>query len=271
MSPPPGRAGIFASSFRRRNPPMTGVALLLEQPHSLFTAAGACASAADETGRARRAGACSGSSASLRSKKSKAGAHGAAKTCAPAEAARATLGRRRHLGTVRASTSDSKTPDAAFSMRSDNVHVCRLSLHAGKRVLRPSWSINTNEWRMPLRKFALSLAVAGVLGAATTFTGAAQAAPIGLSTQLGTAAADLNIVEKAQFFYGGRNYCFYLDGWHGPGWYWCGYAFRRGYGWGGPEGWHGWHRGEYRRHERREERYERRDYRHDRREDRRRD
>ena len=31
-----------------------------------------------------------------------------------------------------------------------------------------------------------------------------------------------------------------IDGWNGPGWYWCGYAWRRGYGWGGGYGYHGW-------------------------------
>ncbi len=48
------------------------------------------------------------------------------------------------------------------------------------------------------------------------------------------------LLEKAQFLWGGRNYCFYDSGWRGPGYYRCGYAFRRGYGWGGPVGWHGW-------------------------------
>jgi hypothetical protein len=50
-------------------------------------------------------------------------------------------------------------------------------------------------------------------------------------------------LETVQYFWGGRNYCWYFDGWRGPGWYWCGYRFRRGYGWGGPEGWRGWGRG----------------------------
>jgi hypothetical protein len=50
-------------------------------------------------------------------------------------------------------------------------------------------------------------------------------------------------LEQAQFIYGGRNYCWYDDGWHGPGYYWCGYAFRRGLGWGGGAGWHGWGHG----------------------------
>ena len=38
-------------------------------------------------------------------------------------------------------------------------------------------------------------------------------------------------LEKTQFFWGGRNFCWYFNGWQGPGYYWCGYAWRRGYGW----------------------------------------
>lgn len=49
-----------------------------------------------------------------------------------------------------------------------------------------------------------------------------------------------NGVQQAQFFFGGRDYCWYNSGWHGPGFYWCGYAWRRGFGWGGGRGWHGW-------------------------------
>ncbi len=48
------------------------------------------------------------------------------------------------------------------------------------------------------------------------------------------------VALKAQYFYGGRNYCFYDNAWRGPGFYWCGYAWRRGFGWGGPVGWRGW-------------------------------
>jgi hypothetical protein len=47
-------------------------------------------------------------------------------------------------------------------------------------------------------------------------------------------------VEQTQYFYGGRSYCWYDNGWRGPGFYWCGYAMRRGYGWGGGAGWRGW-------------------------------
>jgi hypothetical protein len=41
------------------------------------------------------------------------------------------------------------------------------------------------------------------------------------------------------YFWGGHNYCWY-NGWRGPGWYWCGYGARRGFGWGGGYGWRGW-------------------------------
>lgn len=96
-----------------------------------------------------------------------------------------------------------------------------------------------------MQKFALSLAVAAAFGAGALMTAPAQAAPVpaGFAQQLDTASIAPALVEKAQFIWGGRNYCFYLDGWRGPGWYWCGYAHRRGYGWGGPRGWHGWHHG----------------------------
>jgi hypothetical protein len=32
-------------------------------------------------------------------------------------------------------------------------------------------------------------------------------------------------------------YCFYFNGWQGPGWYRCGFAWRRNLGWGGEYGW----------------------------------
>ena len=87
-----------------------------------------------------------------------------------------------------------------------------------------------------MRQWILAAAASlALLGAA----GSANALPFDRFT----AASVPNDIEQAQFFYGGRNYCWYDDGWHGPGYYWCGYAFRRGFGWGGGEGWRGWHRG----------------------------
>lgn len=92
-----------------------------------------------------------------------------------------------------------------------------------------------------MRKFILATASALSLAAGGAFfAGDAQAAPLFNGLQGG---APVSNIEHVQFFFGGRNYCFYPDGWHGPGWYWCGYAFRRGFGWGGGEGFHGWVRG----------------------------
>ena len=77
---------------------------------------------------------------------------------------------------------------------------------------------------------ALSLASLAIPGAP------AQAKPRDPLTGLVTSP-----VEDAQYYvHGGRRYCFYPDGWRGPGYYWCGYAWRRGFGWGGPLGWRGW-------------------------------
>jgi len=56
-----------------------------------------------------------------------------------------------------------------------------------------------------------------------------------VGTSLGTGTA-----QAQPFVFEGHSYCWYDDGWRGPGWYRCGYEFRRGLGWGGPRGWRGW-------------------------------
>jgi len=93
-----------------------------------------------------------------------------------------------------------------------------------------------------MRKQIVLFITSVVLGAAYV-GGAAQAAVTGpMAGQLRSAADRLAVVETVQFVWRGRSYCWYDDGWHGPGWYWCGYHWRRGFGWGGPVGWHGWRR-----------------------------
>jgi hypothetical protein len=84
-----------------------------------------------------------------------------------------------------------------------------------------------------MKKIALAVALA--LGGAV-LAGPVAAMPAG-PLALPSAASD---VQQVQYIYGGRNYCWYGNGWHGPGYYWCGYAFRRGFGWGGGYGWRGW-------------------------------
>jgi hypothetical protein len=56
---------------------------------------------------------------------------------------------------------------------------------------------------------------------------------------LKAAAYSIDLTEKTVvYIVDGRRYSFYFDGWNGPGWYRCGYAWRRGPGWGGLYGYH---------------------------------
>jgi hypothetical protein len=89
-----------------------------------------------------------------------------------------------------------------------------------------------------MRKLTLALAAtAAALG------GSATAAP---APQLFAGVYDPvapPALDRVQWYWGGRNYCWYDGGWRGPGFYWCGFAWRRGYGWGGGYGWRGWRGG----------------------------
>jgi len=76
-------------------------------------------------------------------------------------------------------------------------------------------------------------ATGGAAGAAPTDTGAHLISGV-------YSSADPVRLEQAQWAWQGRQYCWYPGGWRGPGYYWCGYAYRRGFGWGGPAGWNGW-------------------------------
>jgi Chaperone of endosialidase len=77
-----------------------------------------------------------------------------------------------------------------------------------------------------------AFAVAGLLG------GEAGAMPVGGAGK--PALERIDLIAQAQYSYGGKDYCWYDDGWNGPGWYVCGQYTVRGVGWGGGAGWHGW-------------------------------
>jgi hypothetical protein len=62
---------------------------------------------------------------------------------------------------------------------------------------------------------------------------------IGAGVKPALDATDM-IQKAAVYIVEGRPYCFYFDGWHGAGWYRCGFAHRRNLGWGGEYGWQGW-------------------------------
>lgn len=92
-----------------------------------------------------------------------------------------------------------------------------------------------------MRKLILTAAVAAAaFSAATLAPSRADAASFAPAAGLGHVADLIDVSENAQYVYRGRRHCWYPDGWHGPGWYQCGYRWRRGLGWGGPMGWQGW-------------------------------
>lgn len=94
----------------------------------------------------------------------------------------------------------------------------------------------------------LTLAVAaGVVLVATQ----ANAGSFPVNTLTGAESGLVDQVAVRVYVHEGRRYCFYFDGWHGPGWYRCGFAWREGIGWGGVYGWNSWTYGPYeRRHHR---------------------
>jgi hypothetical protein len=90
------------------------------------------------------------------------------------------------------------------------------------------------------RSRSIILSAALLTGVPIAFAQAGVISPQGI----GAAVEQSNVVEHVQYRWAGREHCWYASGWHGPGWYWCGYRLRVGHGWGGPAGWHGWqHRG----------------------------
>src|SRR6266536_1639238 len=98
-----------------------------------------------------------------------------------------------------------------------------------------------------MRKLGLILAAATAFTAGGAITGA-QALPLG-SDPMREATGRVDAVQNVQVFYWhGRRYCWYDDAWNGPGWYWCGYAWRWNLGWGGGFGWHGWRGGHRDKH-----------------------
>src|ERR1700720_1999620 len=89
-----------------------------------------------------------------------------------------------------------------------------------------------------MRRFTGIAAAVAFMPGAAGLGGSAQAGPMPIAGANMTGSEALPL-EEVQFVWGGRNYCWYSNGWQGPGWYWCGYRWRRGYGWGGGYGWHG--------------------------------
>jgi hypothetical protein len=95
-----------------------------------------------------------------------------------------------------------------------------------------------------MRRLVVTIAAATACLAGVPIMGASVgAAPIVAPGAIRAAADDLNVVETVQFIWLGHDYCWFDDGWNGPGWYWCDYGGRVGVGWGGGYGWHNWRGG----------------------------
>ena len=89
---------------------------------------------------------------------------------------------------------------------------------------------------------SLGLVAAMLMASSMLMVGRAQAAPISTADGMRTTADTLRLVERAQYVWNGRNYCWYDAGWKGPGWYVCSYGpWVSGLWWGGSSGWHNWH------------------------------
>jgi hypothetical protein len=92
-----------------------------------------------------------------------------------------------------------------------------------------------------MRTLMFKLATLATLAASTVMiSGRAEAAALPAPNGLAVAIDGLGLIENSQYSYGGRRYCWYDDGWNDAGWYWCGYNYRRGFGWGGSRGYRGW-------------------------------
>jgi hypothetical protein len=96
--------------------------------------------------------------------------------------------------------------------------------------------------RIPMKALLLGVAATVSLFGAALSASAADAQPAQLTSGV-YVAGDAPTLQPTQFFFGGENYCWYGGGWQGPGYYYCGYEWRRGLGWGGRDGWNGWHGG----------------------------
>jgi len=91
-----------------------------------------------------------------------------------------------------------------------------------------------------MSKLAVGLSAVALLATGALNSESASAAPLALGRDAVNTVTS-SVVDNVDYLFEGHNYCWYYDGWHGPGWYYCGYSWRRGYGWGSPEwGWRGW-------------------------------
>jgi hypothetical protein len=87
-----------------------------------------------------------------------------------------------------------------------------------------------------MRKSLIALSAAAMM-----IAGVGSSSALPMNGGLTEAIHNIDLTQKAAVYVvDGRRYCFYFEGWRGPGWYRCGFAWRRGLGWGGVYGWRSW-------------------------------
>jgi len=68
----------------------------------------------------------------------------------------------------------------------------------------------------------IKLGMLALLASTALMTVSANAAAVPNSSAIRGAIDSLSVVDNVQYYYGGRQYCWYDVGWQGPGFYWCG-------------------------------------------------
>ena len=76
---------------------------------------------------------------------------------------------------------------------------------------------------------SIKLGMLALLTSTALMTVSANAAAAPNSNAIRAAIDDLSMIDTVQvYIIGGHRHCWYDDAWNGPGWYWCGYGWRRG-------------------------------------------
>jgi hypothetical protein len=91
-----------------------------------------------------------------------------------------------------------------------------------------------------MNNMTFGTAIAVVLAASLSSAAAGPLLSQSVTDGSGVIGSEVVGSGEVQHSWNGRTYCWSESGWKGAGWYRCGFAARRGLGWGGPAGWHGW-------------------------------
>ena len=118
----------------------------------------------------------------------------------------------------------------------------RCTAHRNQHKITTLHCVGGQQEDTPMRQLTLAVAAGALL-----FATQANAGSFPVNTMTGIETGLVDTVAVRVYVHEGRRYCFYFDGWHGPGWYRCGFAWRQGIGWGGVYGWNSWSYGPYER------------------------